>query len=251
MALEAQVPMRLCPVAVRRDGRRSPTASALDDRAVVVPGSGHDVLVLDHAGPRAACWSADRAIGAADVPEAETGRRPHPLDDRGWRALIDAFLHAAAVVRAAGRTIALGVDDDGLLQGAWSPRTGGAPDGNRLERVLAVHRAIGPSDALLCVEELCPGGVDATDGIEAARALVAQGATTIYASAGTRAFAPLLTRVKGDTVGDPALVLASAAWLVGRVAARVVAVVPRGDRTELLPRARALGLDDVLVRVPT
>ena len=250
MASEVQVPMRLWPIAVRADGRRGATAGALDDRALVLPGAEPDVIVLDHAGPCAASWSADRAVGAADIAEVQTGRRPRALDDAGWRALIDAYAQAAAVVRAAGRALALGVDDDGLLQSALSPRTGGATAADRLGRVLAIHRAVGPIDAALCVEELCPGGLDATDGIEVARALVAQGARTIYASAGSRAFPPLLTREKGESVGDPALALPSAAWLVGRVAARVVAVVPRGNRTELLPRARSLGLDDVLAREP-
>ncbi|MBI1949069.1 MAG: hypothetical protein HYS27_25500 [Deltaproteobacteria bacterium] len=235
-------------MAVRADGRRIATAPCFDDAELRLPGGADDPVALDHAGPRAATWSLERAVAAADLPEPETGRRPRALLEAGWAALTERFAAAAARVRRADRTPVLAVDDDGLLQAALSPRTGGADDRARLARLLAVHRACGPVDVALCVEELCPGGLDATDGIEAARALAAQGAGTIYASGGTRAFGPLFHRTKGGSEGDPALALASAAWLVGRVSARVVAVVWRGEPGALLPPARALGLGGVVAR---
>lgn len=239
---------RLLSVAVRGDGRGQAAAPCLDDESAALPGEAGDPIVLDHAGPRAAVWSTERVVGATDVPEAETGRRPRPLDEGGWTALASRFADGAERARRAGRVPVLGVDDDGLLQCALSPRTGGGPDHARLARVLTIHRACGPIDVALCVDELCPGGLDATDGIEAARALSAQGATVIYASAGTRAFAPLRHRRKGGSEGDPALALASAAWLVGRVSTRVFAVVWRGEAGALLTQARALGLDGVVAR---
>lgn len=247
MDSEVQGPRCLWPIAVRADGRRAPGAPSLDVEGTALPGPPGALWVLDHAGPRSALWSSERALGATDSAEPETGRRPRPLDEAGWQALGEAFARAALAIRRAGQTPILGIDDDGLLQAALSPRSGGSDGAARLARVLAVHRACGPVDVALCVEELAPGGLDAQDGIEAARALVAQGARTVYASAGSHAFPPLLTRTKGSSVGDPALALRSAAWLVGRVPARVVAVVD-SEADALLPRARALGLDGVVAR---
>lgn len=247
MDSEAQGPERLWPMAVRADGRRSLGAPSLDDADAALPGPAGALVVLDHAGPRSARWSSERALGATDHAEPETGRRPRPLDDADWRELGEAFARGAEAVRRAGCTPILGIDDDGLLQAALSPWTGVADGVARLQLVLAIHRACGPVDVALCVEELAPGGLDASDGIEAARALHAQGARTVFASAGSHAFPPLLTRAKGRSVGDPALALRSAAWLVGRVPVRVVAVVD-GDPASLRTRALALGLAGVAAR---
>lgn len=243
----AQVPKRLWTVAVRADGRRHPGAACVTDDAPL-PGVRGEPILLDHAGPRAALWSTARALGASAAPEPSSGRRPRPLDDDGWRDLEHAFALAVQAVRAAGREPVLALDDDGLLHHAISPRTGGAPEEPRRARALSLHRACGAIDVAVCVEELCPGGSDATDGIELARALCAQGATTVYASAGSHAFPPLRDRVKGGSEGDPALGLCSAAWLVGRVPMPVVALVSRGDPTALTVRARALGLAGVAAR---
>lgn len=247
MDTEAQVPRCLWPVAVRADGRRHEGAPCFADGGAL-PGAPGEPILLDHAGPRAALWSPARALGASDVVEPTTGRRPQPLDEDGWRELERAFAQAAQVVRAAGRVPVLALDDDGLLQHAISPRTGAAADQQRRERALALHRACGAIDVALCVEELCPGGGDATDGIELARALHAQGAATLYASAGSHAFPPLRDRVKGGSEGDPGLALCSAAWLVGRVPARIVALVTRCDPGSITARAHALGLAGVATR---
>ncbi len=234
--------LQLARVAVSPVGRRR---DVVDD---IVP-IGVSV-VLDHAGPRASSWSKDRAVGATDAPDVVTGRKPVPLDDAGWQRITDAYAQAAARIPGA----ILGIDDDGLLQSTLSPRTGlGVERG--LERVLAIHRACaaaGAVDVALTVEELCPGGYDATDGIALARLLVAQGAKRIFASGGTDALAPLRRRVKGSDVRASHhaahAALASAAWLVGRIdaAVEVIAVIPFTAQG-VDDAARALGLKGIVV----
>jgi 2,4-dienoyl-CoA reductase-like NADH-dependent reductase (Old Yellow Enzyme family) len=242
----------LVPMAVVPAGRRFGDASSVPSWVLRLSQLDEEtrrrvVVVLDHAGPAASTWSSERAVGPADVPEVRTGRRPAALTDDEWAELARKFQHAAELCTQHLKVgCALGVDDDGLLHATLSPRTNpGASDEERLARVLAIHRACGPVDVLLCVEELAPLGLDATDGITAARALVAQGARRIYASSGTAALPALRRREKGETADGAVNALASAAWLVRRVGAEIVAVVPPGG--DDAARAAALGLAGVVV----
>lgn len=226
----------LVPVAVEAAGRRSVDAGTIADalppiaaaRKRGVPIS----VVLDHAGPAAGLWAKDRPIGPGEVPEPRTGRRPRALEDEEWAALAQQLEAAAAACAAHDVPCILGVDDDGLLHATLSPRSAPALSAaRRLELILALHRAVSRGagravDVLLMVEELCPGGIDPTDGIAAATALVAQGARRIFASAGSAVLPSLRYRQKGRTTRGATHVLASAAWLAGRVDVQVLAVVP-------------------------
>lgn len=233
--------LQLARVAVSPEGRRREAAPVVGEHDAAA----HVPVVLDHAGPRASSWLTDRAVGATDAPDPVTGRRPQALDDAGWQRITDAYARAAQRIPGA----ILGIDDDGLLQCTLSPRMGlGVQRG--LPRILEIHRAAGSGDVALTVDELCPNGIDATDGIAIARALVAQGAKRIYAGGGTDALAPLKWRVKG-TYDRPLhhaanAALASVLWLVGRVDAEVIAVVPI-DAPGLYEKARAFGLHGVVV----
>jgi hypothetical protein len=208
---------------------------------------------LDHAGPAAAAWSKERSVGVDEVEDFATRRRSRALAESEWRAVVDAYARSAAWCAKSKLGCALGVDDDGLLHRSWS--TLGRGGSARIDRVLEVHRACGPVDVVLCVEDLAPGGCDATDGIELARALVKQGARRIFANAGSGALPALRRREKGTAALDDddaracVHLLASAAWLVGRVPAdvEIVALVPRGDANTLSDVAHALGLAGVVV----
>lgn len=232
--------MQLARVAVSPEGRRH--EREIDDACSAQVGvNGPACVVLDHAGPRASSWMSERAVAATDAPDVVTGRRGRALDDAGWARITEAYAQAAARIPGA----VLGIDEDGLLQHALSPRTGLGMD-RALPLVLAIHRACKGCDVALTVEELCPGGLDATDGITIARALVAQGARRIFASGGTDALAPLKRRVKGSDARASHhaahAALASAAWLVnGNVDVAVIAVVPF-VAPGLEDVARALGL---------
>lgn len=248
----------LVPVAVEPSGRRDATAHVIEDalpslaraRAAGVPVT----VVLDHAGPAAALWSTDRPKGPSDVEEPRTGRRPRPLDEAEWEALAGRYEEAARSCAGAGVPCVLGVDDDGLLHAALSPRTSPrASDEERLGRLLAIHAAASrgagaPIDVVLVVEELCPRGLDPTDGIAAARALAGQGVRRIYASAGTEALPALRHREKGRTAAGSLHALATAAWLPARLASspvEVVAVIP-GSADGALEAAARLGLAGVV-----
>lgn len=258
-AVPSEPDLVLLPVAVEPLGRRSADALVVEDAlpaVVAARAAGAPVVVvLDHAGPAAALWSSERPRGPAEVPEPRTGRRPRALDDGEWAALGARYEEAARACAAVGVPCALGVDDDGLLQAALSPGAASAlrdsDDDARRARVLAVHRAASRGagaavDVVLVVEELCPRGLDPTDGIAAARALVAQGARRIYASAGTEALPALKHREKGHTSSGALVALWSAAWLPPRLGpdVEVVAVLPApaGGALELAARQGLAGI---------
>lgn len=248
----------LWPLAVEPLGRRASDAPLVDDAALEVlrraQDGGHALIpVLDHAGPEAGRFSSERPIGPAAVPAPTSGRAPLPLDDAGWERVMERYRAAAARLKAGGigRAI-LSVDDDGLLAASLSPRANpGRPFAERLTPALRAARAVLAEGlevgVALTVEELSPAGLDATDGIEAARALVDVGAGVLVASGGSEAL-PVLKHRSGAR-GPDDVWLASAAWLVGRVAVPVLAQGPCPDPERARAAALALGLDGV-VAVP-
>jgi hypothetical protein len=234
-------------IAVSHPGRRAADAPIFSDgacEAALAQAANDVVFALDHAGPAAAAWSTERPVGARAVPEVTTGRVPRALDDAGWRDVIDDFARGAAFLRRAGRRPVVALDDDGLLHGCLSPLSGGPCP----ERALAVVAAAAPCDVVVVIEDLAPGGTDATTGLDHARTLVrASGATTLYAACGTARLAPLQLREKGDSGDDVGHFLASAAWCVGAIEVPVCAVGrARASDQRLLARARRLGLSGVV-----
>jgi hypothetical protein len=169
---------------------------------------------------------------------------PRALDEQGWQEVERSFVTGATVLRRAGIRPVLALDDDGLLHGCLSPLMGDAP----VARAEAIVAACAPCDVLVVVEDLAPGGIDATTGIALARRFAsAAQATTLYATCGTIRLAPLSRRTKGAAVDERAHFLASATWCVGRVDRPVVAVGhAAATDSVLLARARALGLSGVV-----
>lgn len=244
----------LVPVPVEPLGRRA--AAALSTEAAIAllaawRASGVPVVaLLDHAGPAAALWMRERPVGPSDVAEPRTGRQPRALDASGWAAVSSAYAATASACRRAELPCVLGADNDGLLHAALSPRTAAEPDhARRVARILEMHEVVSsacgaPVDVALVVEELCPGGLDATEGINAATALQARGVRRIYAGAGTAALPALRWRLKGGTARGAVHALHSAAWLRG-VGVEVVGLVPEASRLTRLDDQRdcaALGL---------
>jgi hypothetical protein len=238
---------RLLRIAVNDVGRRSADAPVVTDAtfAAQLAGTSRDVVIaLDHAGAAAALWSKERPMAAAATAEVRTGRVPRALDDDGWCGVLADFARGADVLRRSGRRPVVALDDDGLLHGCLSPLCG-APCP---ERALAIVRACAPCDVVVVVEDLAPGGTDATAGREHARAFVAAArAATLYAACGTARLAPLSRREKGDSADDDGHFLASAAWCVGHAAVPVVAVGhARATDATLRTRAKQLGLAGVV-----
>lgn len=230
---------------MRADGRRAAGHACIDDVADLVTGIVADTIVLDHAGPAASRHALDRPVALVGTPvDPVSQRRARPLDDHERTALIAAFADAAHRVRASGRRVVVAVDDDGLLHRALSP-LGGPSD---VEVVLRVIAACSPCDLRVVVEDLAPGGLDATAGIAfARRAVDVADATRVIAGGGTAAFDPLWSRRKGRSVDTSGLSLASAAWLVGRIDVPVLGLV-RGavDVDVVTERARRLGLAGIV-----
>ncbi len=233
-------------IAVSATGRRAKDDVVVDER--VVEGVKLRALIpfLDHAGPAAARWSVERPVGPAAVKESTTGRLPRVLDDDEFASFVAEFKAAADAVRAKGVVPVVAALPDGLLHACCSPLMCQPP---RPDRVVAVVAACAPCDVLVVVEDLAPGGTDATTGVEFARLLVDTArATTLYATAGTVRLAPLLERDKGASVDVDGAFLFSAAWCVGRVNVPVVAVGrSAAPRHVLRRRAKALNLAGFLV----
>jgi hypothetical protein len=120
----------------------------------------------------------------------------------------------------------LSVDEDGELAKIASPRTSPYPDFQSRVDALLVHLKPGQGVALT-VEELCPGGLDPTDGIAIAQAFEKAGAKFIIASGGTKDFPALKYRRTTQTSkAENYPWLASAHWLIGRVNIPVYAAGP-------------------------
>lgn len=241
----AATPGDLWRVAVSAEGRRAAQAPVLDDLLATWPAG--VVPLLDHAGPAAATWSLDRPLGPAAIKESQTDRLPRVLDDEGWGVVIAGFAAAAQSCRRRGLRPVIALDDDGLLHAALSPLM--SPPHGQAERVRQLVVACAPCDVLVVVEDLAPGGTDATTGRETCKEMVASAqATTLYATSGTVRLAPLKERDKGDSVDIGGAFLASAAWAVAVVEVPVVAV-GRSAAAEgvLAAAAAATGLAGVVL----
>lgn len=148
--------------------------------------------------------------------------------------------------------VMLGLDNDSLLHQALSPRNAQALVEERVENIqefMALLKEYGGAwGAALTVEELCPGGTDASDGIFIAQHLEQSGAQIIIASAGTKDFPALKWRRKPKIKNDanrfssPESWLASAAWLVGKVQVPVLADGVPDDLDTALKYAEQLGI---------
>lgn len=242
----------LWTLAVREDGRRVPDAPLVEASALRAAAARDDVVVvLDHAGPEAGRWQEARALGPADVPAPVSGRRPRALDDAGWDDVIASFARAGAACREHGVALALiGASDDGLLASALSPLGfPGVSDEERRRPLLraldAVRDAGVEVGVVLTVEELAPGGLDPTAGVEIARACVAHGASLVVARAGTAWFPDLRSRPR--RMGEDEPWLASALWLPSHVDVPVLAAGPVVELSRALALAQRSGLAGVVV----
>lgn len=244
VTVEGARPTPLVRLAVRADGRRHPSQAVVDAEGLAtLPADA--IVLLDHAGPVASRWSLERSVAVDAVCDPVSGRRARAAADSEWSALVSAWMDAARLVRATGRVVAVAVDGDGLLHAALSP----LQSPSRPDRVLAVLAACAPCIPLLTIEDLAPGGLDASAGVAFARAaVVAARATTLMATAGTGWLLPLRDRRKGGSVDETGLALASAGWCIGRVDATIVGVVRASVPVAVaVAAARRLGLTGVVV----
>lgn len=140
----------------------------------------------------------------------------------------------------------LSVDEDSALAKLASPRTSSLP--NIESRIQALLEKFEGGGLALTVEELCPGGLDATDGILIAQAFEKASATFIIASGGTADFPALKYRRSTQTLKDSNHAwLSSACWLINRVNIPVLAQGYFQDTPELRNQAKACGLSGLVL----
>ena len=166
--------------------------------------------------------------------------------------------YAEAAQKVGYKIVVLGADEDGLLHRLLSPRFHQQLSyQSRVEIVVSllknIHKWIPHVGVALTVEELCPGGLDASDGIEIAQALQAAGASFILANAGTRDFPALKnrrpTKIKNEENNLPVnqeVNLASSLWLVGQVSIPVFAQSDRVFVDDIAGIAKECGLAGIV-----
>lgn len=140
----------------------------------------------------------------------------------------------------------LSVDEDGPLAKLVSPRTSPLPNIN-LKIAALLEKFTSGQGLALTVEELCPGGLDPTDGILIAQAFEKAGAKFIIASGGTADFPVLKNRRSTQTQKDANHAwLASACWLVGKVNIPVLAQGNFEISEDLIHQAKVCGLSGLV-----
>lgn len=139
----------------------------------------------------------------------------------------------------------LSIDEDGPLAKLASPRTSTLPNlQSRIETLLTHFHHPGIA---LTIEELCPGGLDASDGILIAQAFERAGAQFIIASGGTQDFPALKYRRSTRVLKENNHAwMSSAAWLLGRVKIPVIAQGFFDNIEETAHRAKVCGFSALL-----
>lgn len=151
----------------------------------------------------------------------------------------------------------IAADQDGLFARILSPRFSDWPFEKRLEPLLEtfkqVSKVLDEVWVLLTIEELSPGGMDATDGVAAARALQDAGLKTIIVASGTKDFMPLydrkVTKKKISQEHDfysrePGL--ASALWVRHSSTLKIWALLDIDDPVQAQELAELIGLEGII-----
>ncbi len=166
----------------------------------------------------------------------------------------DSVLSAARGCKNAGiKNIGLSIDEDGFWQQFFSPKTN--PDTKAVSKIeiltelFAAIKTSGPKNCgvALTIEELSPGGLDATDGVTLALALQVKGAGFFIASGGTNAFPALKNRRKTSmqnkhySYKSPECWLGSAVWLIEKINVPILAQGPIENQKHAEQLAKELG----------
>jgi len=185
------------------------------------------------------------------VKEAHTNRQR--FDDAHLESFIDQYSRVTKNLDLAGiKRIVIAADRDSLLQKALSPRFSTDSIWLRQKPLLRLFAALKEimTDVrvLLTIEELAPGGLDPTDGIQVAQSLENLGLREIIATYGTRDFMPLYDRRSTRKKSDPADFLsnepglASALWLKQYTNLSVACCAFIHEPSSALELAKSLGL---------
>ena len=163
---------------------------------------------------------------------------------------------AKAAKMAGHETIVLSIDEDCLLQQFLTPRFKIALSlSERLKIIVLILQKLQESienvGVALTVEELCPGGLDATDGQKIAQILVQNGAALILTNAGTADFPALKLRRptklrQQSNLETPMFELASCLWLKDVVNIPLLFQTNREFGHETINLAKAEGIRGII-----
>lgn len=236
-------------VAVSAEGRRAVDHVVVDDALVAAWPAGV-VACLDHAGPLAALWSTERPVGPGLVAESITGRVPRVVDDAAVAALVAAYARAAAAFAARGVDVAVGAFVDNFCHACCSPLMCRPPRPDVVAAIVAAcAAACGAVDVVVVVDDLAPGGVDATAGRALCASLCAPlgaGARRVIATVGTVRLLPLLARDKGDATDVDGLFVDAVAFAAGGAAVWAAGVADAVADARLRQRANTLKLQGIM-----
>lgn len=182
------------------------------------------------------------------------------FDNAYFISVINEYIKMGYILRDAGvKRVVLAADADSLWQKVLSPRYLNQDLLHRqtpfLQLFQTMQKIIDDVVVLLTVEELAPGGMDATDGIFIAQSLERLGLKEIIATSGTKDFMPLYdrrdTRKKHDAPdflsNEPGL--ACALWLRQYTGLMVSCAAFVDDPTNALHLGQSLGLTSIIKRV--
>lgn len=172
--------------------------------------------------------------------------------------VVERHLSVAERLKMQGfKRVVLAADNDGVLMRMLSVRFSDWPLADRMKPVLEIFsRLLGFFDevwVLLSIEELMPGGMDATDGVEVAKALENLGLKTLITASGTKDFPPLyqrkmtkkkLNQDENFLSNEPGL--AGALWVRQATSLKVWAMSDVDDETHALAIAQAIGLEGIV-----
>lgn len=190
----------------------------------------------------------------AQAPELSRQR----WDQSFFEDLTQHHVKAALRLKQKGfKTCVIAGDNDGFLQKALSPRFSTDDLAKRMEPLCTIYKklkaVIDEVWVLLNIEELAPGGFDATDGVLVAQKLESLGLKNIIISSGTRDFLPLYDRRPTQKKSceqedfcsrEPGL--ASSLWALEHTALKVWSLSFLHDPLHALALAKELGLAGII-----
>jgi 2,4-dienoyl-CoA reductase-like NADH-dependent reductase (Old Yellow Enzyme family) len=183
---------------------------------------------------------------------------PARLSPQAVEKLIEAHIAYAQRLKELGFTrVVIAADNDGALQKILSPRLNSLGLAERMESLISIYKSvvaiIPHTMVLMPVEELAPGGLDATDGIAIAQELERLGLKEMIATSGTKDFWPLYDRratkkkqSQQDDFYSNEPSLASAAWLVQHTNLNVWCLAFVDDQVRAQAIAESLGLVGII-----
>jgi hypothetical protein len=193
----------------------------------------------------------------------ESDLHPSLMSEPFCHSMVNRYVSMAQQLTAHGyRRFVIAADNDGVFQRLLSPRFSSLDLHTRMQPLMTLFsRLVEVADdvgVMLTVEELAPGGLDATDGIAIANALKERGLTEIIAKGGTRDFMPLYDRrmtkkkrTEHDDFNSNEPSMASALWLLQHTDLKVICASAIDNHESAINLAKKLGFTGLIEKAHT